>query len=188
MNLLAPASPQPTLETPLLVLRPFREADAPRVRELAGAIEVADTTLSIPYPYPDGAAERWIATMAPAWERGEAAVFAMVARGEEAPCGAIGLEISRVHRRAELGYWVGKPYWGRGFCTGAARAVAAFALDELGLARVVAHHFSRNPASGAVMRKIGMRHEGTLRRHVVKWDDLEDLEVYGLLPGELLPG
>ena len=188
MNPLAPAAPQPTLRTPRLSLRPFHPGDAPRVRELAGDFEIADGTLTIPHPYPEGAAESWIATLGPAWERGESVVMAMVPHGESLPAGAVGLEISRAHRRGELGYWVGRPFWGRGLGTEAARAVAALALGELGLQRVTAHHLSRNPASGAVMRKLGMRHEGTLRRHILKWDELEDVEVYGLLPGELREG
>jgi RimJ/RimL family protein N-acetyltransferase len=59
-----------------------------------------------------------------------------------------------------------------------------FALLDLGLRRVFARHFSRNPASGRVMQKIGMRHEGTLRRHAVRWGEVHDLELYGLLAGE----
>jgi ribosomal-protein-alanine N-acetyltransferase len=181
----ADALTQPTLLTPRLVLRPFALADAPRIRELAGAAEIADTTLSIPHPYPDGAAEQWIALHGEAYARCAAANWAIVPKDDGAPAGAIGLVITREHSRAELGYWVGKPYWGRGYCTEAAREVVRFAFEGLELTRVVACHFSRNPASGAVMRKVGMRYEGTFRRHVRKWGKLEDVEFYGILCGEL---
>ena len=83
--------------------------------------------------------------------------------------------------RAELGYWIGKPYWGQGYCTEAARATLDFGFEQLGLNRIFAHHFARNPASGRVMQKIGMTREGRLRQHVKKWDAFEDLELYGIL-------
>jgi [ribosomal protein S5]-alanine N-acetyltransferase len=83
--------------------------------------------------------------------------------------------------QAELGYWIGKPYWGHGYCTEAAQAVLRYAFSDLAPVRVHASHFTRNPASGRVMQKIGMRHEGCRRQHVKKWDKTEDLEVYGIL-------
>jgi ribosomal-protein-alanine N-acetyltransferase len=59
------------------------------------------------------------------------------------------------------------------------------AFEGLGLRRIFAHHFGRSPASGRVMHKIGMRHEGTLRQHTTKWGMIDDLEVYGVLRGEV---
>jgi len=97
------------------------------------------------------------------------------------------LRIELEHRRAELGYWIGRPWWGNGFATEAARAVVGQAFAGLGLARVFAHHFVSNPASGRVMQKIGMRQEGVLRRHVIKWGRCEDLVVYGILPDDVTP-
>ena len=86
--------------------------------------------------------------------------------------------------QAELGYWIGKPFWGRGYCTEAAQALLRYAFTELGLVRVHSCHFARNPASGRVMQKIGMVKEGCRRQHVKKWDKLEDLELYGVLKQE----
>jgi [ribosomal protein S5]-alanine N-acetyltransferase len=83
-----------------------------------------------------------------------------------------------------LGYWIGKPYWGRGFCTEAARAVLRYAFTELGLNRVHAYHFHHNPASGRVLQKIGMTHEGLLRQHVKKWGQFIDNELYSILRSE----
>jgi ribosomal-protein-alanine N-acetyltransferase len=175
---------QPTLETPRLVLRPFALADAPHIRELAGAVEIADTTLSIPHPYPEGAAAEWIALHGEMYARGAAANWAIVPKEDGVLAGAIGLVLTREHARAELGYWVGVPFWGKGYCTEAAREVVRFAFEGLDLARVVACHFSRNPPSGAVMRRIGMRHEGTFRSHIRKWGRLEDVEFYGIVCGD----
>jgi len=177
-------SPQPALHTERLILRPFRPEDAPAVQRLAGDPAIASTTTNIPHPYEDGLAEQWISNHAARYEAGECATFAITLRESGELIGAIGLEISREHRRAELGYWVGVPWWNQGYCTEAARALVAYGFRELSLHRIYAMHFRRNPASGKVMRKIGMRHEGSLRQHVSKWGTFEDVEVYGILREE----
>ena len=179
-----PAGPQPTLRTARLVLRPFRAGDAPDVERLAGAREVADTTLNIPHPYPPGDAARWIAGHAAAWTAGTGAPFAICRADDGALVGAIGLAVTQQHRRAELGYWIGVPYWGRGYATEAGRAVLALAFERLGLHRVQAHHMTRNPASGRVMEKLGMRHEGLRRGAFRKGDRFEDVEEYAILAGD----
>lgn len=170
----------PTLRTSRLVLRPFLLSDAATVQRLAGDRGVADTTLSIPHPYVDGMAEQWIATHEGAWTRHELATLA-ITEPEAGLVGAISLRIELAHRRAEMGYWIGPPFWGLGYATEAARAMVAFGFDKLSLQRIHAQHFARNPASGRVMAKVGMRLEGTLRRHVYRWDQPEDVEAWGLL-------
>ena len=172
---------QPTIETPRLLLRPFRMADADRVQHLAGDRAVADTTLNVPYPYEDGLAEKWISNHRDWFDRQEQAVFAVTLRPDGTLVGAVGLRIDADDQRAELGYWIGKPYWNQGYATEAARALLGFGFEQLRLNRVYAHHFARNPASGRVMQKIGMTHEGRLPQHVRKWDAFEDLELYGIL-------
>lgn len=62
-----------------------------------------------------------------------------------------------------------------------AARVLAYGFDKLGLHRIFARHFPRNTASGRVLRKLGMIHEGTLREHVIRWDQFEDLECYAIL-------
>jgi ribosomal-protein-alanine N-acetyltransferase len=171
------------ITTARLLLRPFTMDDAPRVQELAGAPEVAQNTLLIPHPYPDGEAERWIGTHEEQRERGDIP-FAIVSREQEALIGAIGLHVKRDHHHAELGYWIGVPYWCQGFATEAASAVVRYGFETVALNRIFAMHFARNPASGRVLQKIGMRHEGTLRRHLKKWDQYVDLEMYGMLREE----
>ena len=175
---------QPTLLTERLELRPFRSDDAPRVHEIASAREVADTTLSIPHPYPPGAAAAWIAAHALAWEAGTGAVFAITEREGGAVVGAIGLAVAAEHARAELGYWVAVSHWGMGYCTEAARALLDLAFGPLALHRVQARHFLRNPASGRVMQKLGMRPEGVHREAMRKWGRFEDLAQYAILARE----
>ncbi|MEW6567968.1 MAG: GNAT family N-acetyltransferase [Chloroflexota bacterium] len=176
--------PQPTLETDRLRLRPFQLGDAAAVQRLAGERDIAASTTNIPHPYEDGVAERWISTHPERFDRGESVVFAVTLRQGGELIGAIGLEINPEYARAELGYWIGKPYWNQGYCTEAARAVVDYGFRRLGLNRIHARHFQRNPASGRVMQKIGMRHEGSLRQHVRKWGVFEDIECYAVLRAE----
>lgn len=175
---------QPTLDTERLVLRPFAMGDAASVQRLAGAREIADTTLNIPHPYRDGMAEAWIMTHKPMYRAGVLAAYAVTLRDTGELVGAVGLRLNAVHNHAELGYWIGHPYWGRGYCTEAARAVLVFGFYVLQLHRVHASHLTRNPASGRVMQKLGMKYEGRLRAHMRKWEQYEDIEKYGILQHE----
>ncbi len=172
---------QPLLETPRLLLRPFTLADASEVQRLAGAWKIAEMTLNVPHPYEDGMAESWIGGHPARFAAGEAVTFAVAARDDERLLGCIGLVMAPRHRRAEMGYWLGVPFWNRGCMTEAAGAIIKYAFGPLGLHKVTASHLARNPASGRVMEKIGMTREGVLRQHVAKDDVFEDLVVYGLL-------
>ena len=179
-----PAESIPILETERLRLRFFQREDAPEVERLAGVFEIADTTLNIPYPYPEGGGVEWIDTHPETFDKDGSAHFAITLKDTGALVGAIGLMQKPPHNHAEMGYWVGVPYWNRGFCTEAAQEVLRYGFETLGLHRIYAVHFSRNPASGRVMQKIGMQHEGHLREHVMKWEKFEDLEYYGILRPE----
>jgi RimJ/RimL family protein N-acetyltransferase len=173
--------PRPTLTTERLVLRPFGLDDAPAVQRLAADREVARSTLLIPHPYPDGAALEWIKGHdAPS----DNEIFAITLRDGGDLIGAIGLHVERFHERAEIGYWIGVPFWGQGFATEAAKGVIDYAFGVLGLHRVFAFHFTRNPASGRVLQKAGMQCEGTMRQHLVKWGEHVDADFYGIVREE----
>lgn len=174
--------PQPTLHTSRLILRPFDLSDAAEVQRLAGSLEVADTTLNVPHPYEDGMAETWISTHAEDYETLSTVTYAVSLQNHETCIiGAVSLVINPRHQRGELGYWIGREHWNQGYCTEAAKALADFGFESLKLHKVTAHHLTRNPASGRVMQKIGMQHEGTLKQHILKWDQYEDIECYGLV-------
>jgi RimJ/RimL family protein N-acetyltransferase len=177
----------PTLRTERLLLRPFLASDADEIVRLAGAREIAATTLRIPHPYSKADADTFIAACARRAEEDLAAVFAVDLRDQFQLLGAVGLELELPHRRAELGYWIGVPYWGNGYATEAARAVVHYGFDTLNLNRIYASHFPHNPASAQVLRKIGMQHEGRLRSHVQKWDQFYDLELYAVLRADSKP-
>lgn len=177
----------PELKTERLKLRPFEMADAPVVAELCGEWEVASTTASIPHPYEQSMAEEWIASHKPALENEEAVTFAITRLETGGLIGAIGIHIHRQLRLGELGYWIGKPYWNRGYATEAVRAVIAYGFDELGLNRIQARYMTRNPASGRVMEKAGMSFEGVLRQSIYRWDEFEDAAIFSILHEEHQP-
>ena len=177
----------PTLQTKRLTLRPFSLDDAAEVQRLVGDRLIADTTLSIPHPYKDGMAEEWISQHHPHFAQGKGVTFAVIRKADGSLVGAVGLMGMAPGHQAELGYWVGRSYWNQGFCTEAAEAVLGYAFSKLGLIRIHCCHLSRNAASGRVMRKLGMQHEGSRRSHLKKWDKFEDLELYGILKTEWKP-
>ena len=175
---------RPTLETARLILRPCRMDDAADIQRLAGDRDVARNTMLVPHPYEDGEAERWIGTHQEIYESGQGVTFGIERRQDGLFIGTIGLTIFEKHQTAELGYWIGKPFWNNGYCTEASRAILQYAFENRKLHRIHAKFYSRNPASGRVMQKIGMQHEGTLREHILKWDVHEDVEMYGILRHE----
>jgi RimJ/RimL family protein N-acetyltransferase len=170
----------PLLETPRLKLRSFQAADAADIVRLAGDREIAATTRMIPHPYELPMAQAWLESLPAAQERGESLNLALTLRSSGELMGAIGLVLNAVDHHGELGYWVGKPYWDNGYATEAAKAVVDYAFGVLHLHRIFAHHFSRNAPSGRVMQKLGMKCEGYMREHRLKFGSYEDLVIYGM--------
>ena len=172
------------LRTPHLLLRSFERGDIPAIVRLAGAREIAATTANIPHPYVEADAHNFLTHTDDEFRAGRLVCFAVTISPPGELCGAIALVITPAQERAELGYWIGLPYWGQGFATEAASAVMAYGFEPLQLHRIHASHFAGNTASQRVLEKIGMRHEGHSREHVRKWNRFIDVENYGLLASE----
>ncbi|TVQ15798.1 MAG: N-acetyltransferase [Leptolyngbya sp. DLM2.Bin27] len=171
---------QLTLTTDRLVLRPFGLADVPTVVALAGDRTIAENTLSIPHPYTEADAEDWINQQQADGAASKAMTFA-ITLPDGTLCGSVGLGLYPAYNMAELGYWVGRPFWGRGYATESGAAVVDWGFSRLGLNRINATHFGDNPASGRVMEKLGMTKEGYRRRQTPKWGVYRDVALYGLL-------
>ncbi len=170
--------------TQRLSMRRFKDSDAPAVGEMFNDREIASQTRTFNYPYSQEDAAQWISKHQQGWEIGEGFVFAIERQNDGVLMGAIGLHVNKEDHQAELGYTIGRDFWGQGFCTEAAKSVIEFGFEELGLHKITSHHLVRNPASGRVLQKIGMTHEGTCRDHVRKWGVFEDVEVYGMLASD----
>lgn len=171
------------IETERLLLRPLHIDDSEIIETLAGDYEVAKTTLTIPHPYPAGSAIHFIEGVLEAEKQGRS-VFAITLKETKIFIGIMGINVTQAHRRGELAYWVGKPFWGQGYGTEAAGAVMSFGFEQLMLNKIFAQAFTSNPGSWRIMEKIGLKYEGTLKQHFARADEFFDVAQYGLLKEE----
>lgn len=178
----------PTLHTPRLILRPYKLEDAETVQLLANDKDIATNTENLPYPYELHMARSWIASHQDLYDQDILLNLAVTTRKHSKVIGAIGFEFNLKNDHAELGYWLGRDYWGQGYATEAARRMLHFGFTDLKLHRIHAVHLSMNPTSGKVLQKIGMQHEGRQREHIKKWGKYEDIELYGILRTEYRAG
>jgi [ribosomal protein S5]-alanine N-acetyltransferase len=170
------------IDTARLGLRRFSPADAQEVQLLAGDCEIAESTL-LPHPYLNGMAESWLAKQAEDFAS-TAVNFAIERSCDATLIGSIGLELDLAQRRAKLGCWVGRPYWGRGYCTEAVEAVIAYGFETFALERIWAARFSWNAASARVLDKSGFAQEGCRREYVAARGRKEIVVTHGLLRWE----
>jgi [ribosomal protein S5]-alanine N-acetyltransferase len=141
----------PTLETERLTLRPLRRSDASEFTRLAGDWAVASMTSDIPYPFSEKQARGWLTPV-----RAEVR-FAIEREGQL--IGGVGF-YRRAGGSAELGFWLGRPWWGYGYATEAAQAVVRHGFKVHRLPTFTSAHFVDNPASGRVLAKLGFEPAG----------------------------
>jgi ribosomal-protein-alanine N-acetyltransferase len=172
------------LTTARLTLRPIRAEHKQAIIPLISEREVARNLLRVPHPYLDHHFDEFLAEMSGS---DTDAVFSIFIQNEDRLCGGIGLHLAPEHNRAELGYWLGLPFWGHGYATEAARAVVEYGFDKLKLNRIFASHFSGNDASGRVLQKLGMKPEGRLIKHVLRLGEYRDVLLYGMVRNGINP-
>jgi RimJ/RimL family protein N-acetyltransferase len=164
-------------------LSEFRPSDKPALVGHLNDRDIYDRTLRIPFPYTDASAEEWLALVAQSTQQQGRPVHFAIRTADDAligGCGFDGLQVGKSHR-AEVGYWLAKPYWGRGIMTAVVRRLCRHAFDEFGLVKITAHVFPHNPASARVLAKCGFEEEGFLRKHFAKEGQLLDGRMFGLL-------
>jgi len=149
------------------ILRPFRKGDEKSLMKNINNRIIARNTLRIPYPYKLKDARWWINhnLKLNKKKKKHEINFAVEINGEVV--GGIGLDKIYDHC-AEIGYWLGKKYWGQGIMTEAVKLVTKYAFEKLGLRRIYAFVFLFNKASAAVLKNTGFKCEGKLRKHVKK--------------------
>ena len=164
-------------------LSEIRLSDKPALIEHLNDRDIYERTFRIPFPYTEYNADEWLALYAKATElHGQPAHFA-IRTDDDALIGGCGLndvEIGKSHR-AEVGYWLAKPFWGRGIITAVVQRVCQHAFEEFGLVKITAHVFTHNPASARVLEKCGFVQEGLLRKQFLKDGQFIDVKLFALL-------
>lgn len=175
------------LTTSRLLLRPPGLEDVPAIVKYANSKKIADFTLNVPHPYFEKDAVHFISAVLKSNERGEGSTFAIVLQDTREFIGCIGLKIEKKYNHAEMGYWLGEPFWNRGYVTEAIGAVLEHGFDKLHLHKIYAHHMEENAGSGKVMLKNGMKQEGVLKEHILKNGKYKTMILYGILASEYIP-
>ncbi len=151
-----------TLVTERLLLRPPVASDAEQLHRLVNDWSVVRMLSRLPFPYPRTLTDEWIASTAAQRAGGTAYHLAITGHedGQELVIGCVGLRLDVAPGVGNLGYWVGRRYWGHGVATEAAGRMARWALANLPVSRIEAHVAEDNPASSAVLRRIGLHEVG----------------------------
>ena len=172
--------PTPIIESERMVLTVAMPTDAEDVVELFGTPEASANTLTLPYPYTLADAHEFVERVRVGVEADVKITFVIRRLDDKRAVGTIGITIEPEHRRAELGYIIGKEHWGNGYATEACGAVIAYSFDTLGLHKLTAAWFTDNPASGRVLEQLGFENEGTVREHFFRDGRFRDSVNMGL--------
>jgi 8-oxo-dGTP diphosphatase len=150
------------IRTQRLVLRPLVADDAASMHRLVNDWEVVRMLSRLPFPYPRALMDEWIVSTASQMADGRAYHLAITGEelGREMLIGCVGLRLDAEPGVAQLGYWVGRRYWGHGVATEVATRIASWALANLPISSLRAKVAVDNPASAAVLRRAGFREVG----------------------------
>jgi len=164
-------------------LSEIRPSDEAAVLEHLKEKEIYDRTLRIPYPYSEANFQAWMLIVKKTTEeQGQPVHWAI--RNEDdlliGGCGFDGVQVGKSHR-AEIGYWLAKPYWGQGVMTAVVQRACEFVFAKFGLVKIVAHVHADNAASARVLEKCGFQQEGYLRKHCLKDGKYLDARLFALL-------
>jgi RimJ/RimL family protein N-acetyltransferase len=169
------------LECEKSVIREWAQSDKAALVRFANNRNVWRNLAHVfPHPYTDADADGWFSFLA---RMPEPTSWAIEVDG--LAVGAVGVTLKEgiYLKSAELGYWLGEPYWGRGIMTEAVKAVSPYAMRRFGLIRLEAPVFEWNPASMRVLEKCGFVREGVLRASAVKDGQVIDRVLYAFIDG-----
>jgi RimJ/RimL family protein N-acetyltransferase len=164
-------------------LSEFEVADKPALVQYLNDPDIYDRTLRIPFPYSESNAVDWLALVDKTTQQQGRPVQWAIRTPDGAligGCGFDGFQLGKSHL-AEVGYWLAKPFWGRGIMPAVVRRVCRYAFEEFGLVKITAHVFPHNPASARVLEKCGFQEEGFLRKHYLKDGKYLDGRLFALL-------
>jgi ribosomal-protein-alanine N-acetyltransferase len=164
-------------------LSEFQSSDKDALTQHLNDRDIYEHTLRIPFPYTDADADEWLALAAKITKQQGRPVHWAIRTTDDTligGCGFDGIQVCKSHR-AEVGYWLAKPFWGRGIMTAVVQRVCQHAFEEFGVAKLTAHVFPHNPASARVLEKCGFQQEGFLRKHFLKDGKFIDARLFALL-------
>lgn len=153
--------PSPVVETRRLALRSPAAQDVTRLAALANDAGIARMTLRMPHPFSVADAEEFVLRVA-GQDPARARTF-MIDHEDHGPLGVIGL-FEDADPAPEVGYWIARPFWGRGYATEALQGAVAWASRSWRRRALTAGHFADNPASGRVLEKAGFLYTGEVRK------------------------
>lgn len=174
----------PEITTERLWLNQPEENDLHQIVTILNNEVYAKNTLNIPFPYTEDSAKFWLKLAKNGFESGNQLIFVIRLKENHRLIGAIDLGIDRRFNKAELGYWLDKDYWNKGYTTEATIAVIRFAFEKLKLKRIFATHFDFNSSSGKVLEKAGMKKEGVLLCHTCKNGEYQNHNLYAIINEE----
>lgn len=162
-------------------LREWRIEDAARLAEMLNNRNILNNLRDgLPYPYTETDAEEYINSMLMA-DKNKTFAFAITV--DDKVVGSIGVfRCDNIHSRtAEMGYYIGEPYWGCGFGTSAVTQVCTYIFENTDIIRIFAEPFAYNTASCSVLERVGFQFEGLLRSNAVKNGKVIDMKMYSLI-------
>jgi ribosomal-protein-alanine N-acetyltransferase len=175
----------PVLETDRLILRPLRRQDAKDIFSYASDPDVARFVLWDPHKTLSET-KAYLRYMRSLSRRGLPSSWAVTLRDSGKVIGTMGfMWFSEANSAAEVGYSLSKAFWNQGYATEALRAVIRSVFASLSVNRLEAQHDLRNPASGRVMEKSGMKKEGILRQRIRNKGEFIDVVLYAVLRSDL---
>lgn len=166
-----------------IYLDDFRPSDEAACIQHLQSKEIYDRTLRIPFPYTEADFRAWLEIVEKTTRQQGRNVHWAIREQTDfliGGCGFDSLQIGKSHR-AELGYWLAMPYWGRGIMTAVLRRLCDLAIAEFGVTKITAHVFADNLASAKVLQKCGFQQEGYLRMHYLKDGKYLDAKLFSWL-------
>lgn len=176
-----PGSPmaQLPLETGRLLLRPYSHDDVPAIVRLLNDQEMARFLMVTPYPFVEFDARTLVKA---AWRRmtgGRGFDLLITTKGQAGqPIGSVGIGLHDERTRAELGFWIGRDHWGRGYATEAARRMMEFAAGALQTSRFTGTVAIDNAASLSVLAKLGFAETGRDKRKIPSTGEMREVILF----------
>lgn len=164
-----------------ILLTEIRRSDRDAFVEYLNDREIYRCTCRIPFPYTAADADKFLGIIDDMTAKYGHPVNFAIRNSAGALLGGCGFERLAYGHKAEIGYWVARPFWGRGIATAAVHAACEYAFAEWKLVRIHAYVFDFNLGSARVLEKNGFQCEGLLRKHLLKGTEFINCKLYALL-------